>query len=216
MEEWFYIFTPVMLWGLLKVLRLKWAYLIATLTMIAVPLIYRAYSFDPTLDDFWFDVQVRKIVVFRLDAIAFGLLLAWAYSFYKNLWDKWKNISLVLGVGIVLFLLNNSASNTTFYRQVFYFSVTPLAIALILPWFEGISSSWKRLVAAVTHISKISYSMYLINLALVAQVIGLNYPVTGNADGIMKYLIYWGIVIGASSLLYYVVERPILKWRDKA
>ncbi len=215
-EEWFYIFTPVMLWGLLKFLRLKWAYLVATLVMIAVPLIYRAYSFDPKLDDFWFDVQVRKIVVFRLDAIAFGLLLAWIYSFYKNLWDKWKNVALVIGLVIVLFLLNNSASNATFYRQVFYFSITPFAIALILPWFEGLTSSWKRMIGAVTHISKISYSMYLINLALVAQVIGKNFQVTGNSDGIMKYLIYWGIVIGASSLLYFAVERPILRWRDDA
>ena len=132
------------------------------------------------------------------------------------MWDKWKNVALVLGLAIVLFLLNNGASNTTFYRQVFYFSITPLAIALILPWFEGITSSWKRLVAAVTHISKISYSMYLINLALVAQVIGLNFPVRGNADGIMKYISYWVIVIAVSSALYYLVERPILRWRDNA
>jgi peptidoglycan/LPS O-acetylase OafA/YrhL len=213
-EEWFYIFTPIMLWGLLKVLRLKWAYLIATLLMIAIPLVYRAYSFDPKLDDFWFDVQVRKVVVLRLDAIAFGLLLAWIYSFHKNLWDKWKYRALVFGMGIIIFLLNSGAANSSFYRQVFYFSITPLAIALVLPWFEGITSSCKRLVGAVTHISKISYSMYLINLALVAQVIGLNFPVVGNADGITKYLIYWGIVIIASSLLFYLVERPILKWRD--
>ncbi|MEN9942326.1 MAG: hypothetical protein RLZZ91_327, partial [Bacteroidota bacterium] len=55
-----------------------------------------------------------------------------------------------------------------------------------------------------------------INLALVAQVIGLNFPVQGNADGIMKYLGYWVIVIAVSSGLYYLVERPILRWRDNA
>jgi peptidoglycan/LPS O-acetylase OafA/YrhL len=123
---------------------------------------------------------------------------------------------LVLGVGIILFLLNYGASNSSFYRQVFYFTITPLAIALVLPWFEGVTSSWKRLIGAVTHISKISYSMYLINLALVAQVFGLNFPVQGNLDGIMKYLSYWVIVISVSSALYYFVERPILKWRDRA
>ena len=215
-EEWFYIFTPLLLWLLLKKFKLKVSFLIVTLVLMLGPLLYRAYSFDSTLDDFWFDVKVRKVALMRLDAISFGLLLAWVYYFHKNLWDKWKKAALVLGLGIVFFLLNNTASNSTFYRQVFYFSITPLAIALVLPWAEGITSSWKRLVAAVTHISKISYSMYLINLALVAQVIGLNFPVTGNADGIMKYLIYWGIVISASSLLYYLVERPILKWRDNA
>jgi peptidoglycan/LPS O-acetylase OafA/YrhL len=58
--------------------------------------------------------------------------------------------------------------------------------------------------------------MYLINLALVAQVFGLNFPVQGNLDGIMKYLSYWVIVIAVSSALYYLVERPILRWRDNA
>jgi peptidoglycan/LPS O-acetylase OafA/YrhL len=215
-EEWFYIFTPLLLWLLLKKFKLKVSFLIVTLVLMLGPLFFRAYSFDATLDDFWFDVKVRKVVLMRLDAISFGLLLAWIYSFYKNIWDKWKNISLVLGVGIVLFLLNDSTPNSSYYRQVFYFSITPLAIALVLPWAEGISCKWRGVVAAVTHVSKISYSMYLINLALVAQVFGLNFPVTGNADGIMKYLLYWSIVIGASSLLYYVVERPILKWRDNA
>jgi len=215
-EEWFYIFTPLMLWLLLKKFKLKVSFLIVTLVLMLGPLLYRAYSFDPTLDDFWFDVNVRKVVLMRLDAISFGLLLAWIFYFYKDFWDKWKRLALVFGLAIVLFLLNSDASNATFYRQVFYFSITPLAIALILPSFEGITSSWKRLVGAVTHVSKISYSMYLINLALVAQVIGKNFPVTGNADGIMKYLVYWGIVIGVSSLLYYAVERPILRWRDSA
>lgn len=215
-EEWFYIFTPILLWILLKRMPLKWAYLLAALLLMFVPLIYRILHFDPMLDDFWFDVQVRKIVLSRLDAIAFGLLLAWIYSFHKNLWDKWKNTALVVGLALVVFLLNYSVPNSTFFRQVFYFSITPFSIALVLPWFEGITSSWKRLVGAVTHISKISYSMYLVNLALVAQVIGLNFPVQGNANGIMKYLFYWMIVLSVSSMLYSFVERPILRWRDNA
>lgn len=215
-EEWFYIFTPLLLWLLLKKFKLKVSFLIVTLVLMLGPLLYRAYSFDVTLDDFWFDVKVRKVVLMRLDAISFGLLLAWIYYFHKSIWDKWKNVMLVLGVGIILFLLNYGASNSSFYRQVFYFTITPLAIALVLPWFEGVTSSWKRLVGAVTHVSKISYSMYLINLALVAQVLGLNFPVQGNLDGIMKYLSYWVIVISVSSALYYFVERPILKWRDRA
>jgi peptidoglycan/LPS O-acetylase OafA/YrhL len=215
-EEWFYIFTPLLLWLLLKKFKLKVSFLIVTLVLMIAPLLYRAYFFDPTLDNFWFDVKVRKLVLMRLDAISYGLLLAWIYYFHKNLWNKWKNIAVVLGAGIILLLLNINASNSTFYRQVIYFSITPLAMAFVLPWFEGVSSSRKSLVGTITHISKISYSMYLINLALVAQVIGKNFAVTGNADGIMKYLVYWGIVIGASSLLYYFVERPILRWRDDA
>ena len=216
MEEWFYIFTPLLLWLLLKKFKLKVSFLIVTLVLMLGPLLYRAYSFDSTLDDFWFDVKVRKVVLMRLDAISFGLLLAWFFYYMKELWHKWKNVAFILGIGLIIFLLNYQAANSTFFRQVFYFSLTSLAIALVLPWAEGITCKWRGVVAAVTHVSKISYSMYLINLALVAQVFGLNFPVTGNADGMMKYLLYWSIVVGASSLLYYVLERPILRWRDDA
>ena len=215
-EEWFYIFTPLMLWLLLKFFRMKISFFMVTLALMIGPLLFRWYKFDSTLDDFWFDVKVRKVVLMRLDAISFGLLLAWVYFYFEGFWKQWKNLAFVLGVGLIVFLLNFQSSNSSVFRQVFYFTLTPLAIALVLPWAEGLTCRWKRLVAAVTHVSKISYSMYLINLALVAQVMGLNFPVHGNADGISKYLIYWGIVIGASSLLYYFLERPILRWRDNA
>jgi peptidoglycan/LPS O-acetylase OafA/YrhL len=215
-EEWFYIFTPLMLWLLLKKFKLKVSFLIVTIVLMLGPLLYRAYSFDATLDDFWFDVKVRKVVLMRLDAISFGLLLAWIFYYMKEQWQQLRQMACIVGIGLIVFLLNFHPSNSTFFKQVFYFTLTPLAIALVLPWAEGITCSWKRLVAVVTHISKISYSMYLINLALVAQVIGLNFPIQGNADGIMKYLGYWVIVIAVSSALYYLVERPILRWRDNA
>jgi peptidoglycan/LPS O-acetylase OafA/YrhL len=57
--------------------------------------------------------------------------------------------------------------------------------------------------------------MYLINLALVAEVIRDNFPPSGGADGIIKYLIYWAIVIVASTLLFTYFEKPMTDLRDK-
>ena len=37
--------------------------------------------------------------------------------------------------------------------------------------------------------------MYLINLALVAQIIDKNFTPNGGADSIIKYLLYWFTVI---------------------
>ena len=58
------------------------------------------------------------------------------------------------------------------------------------------------LLVLYQHISKISYSMYLINLALVAQIIDKNFSPNGGADSIIKYLLYWFSVILFSTLLY--------------
>lgn len=57
--------------------------------------------------------------------------------------------------------------------------------------------------------------MYLINLALMAEVIRDNFPPKSEWDAIAKYVIYWSIVIIASSLIYKYFEKPILNWRDR-
>ena len=57
--------------------------------------------------------------------------------------------------------------------------------------------------------------MYLINLGLVAQVIEKNFPPTGGTDGLIKYLLYWFLVILFSTLLYKYFEKPIMDLREK-
>ena len=67
----------------------------------------------------------------------------------------------------------------------------------------------------ITHISLISYSMYLINLALVAEVIQTNFPPNGPLSAWMLYFIYWFIVITVSTLIYKYFEKPIMDLRER-
>ena len=69
----------------------------------------------------------------------------------------------------------------------------------LLPFAQSIKLSKGIIGKSITHISKISYSMYLLNLAIVAEVIKDNFPPTNEIDGIIKYLLYWFIVILGSS-----------------
>jgi peptidoglycan/LPS O-acetylase OafA/YrhL len=57
--------------------------------------------------------------------------------------------------------------------------------------------------------------MYLINLALVSAIIRDNFAPQNEIDGILKYLLYWILVIALSTLLYYIFERPMLKLRGE-
>jgi len=173
------------------------------------------YIFNPAIDDFWYDVTLRKVVITRLDSIAYGLLASWVFYYLKSQWEKLKGLSFLLGLGLIVFILNIQTSNTSFYNQVITFSITPISAALLLPLINSIQHVDGLIPKVITHISKISYSMYLINLALVSAIIRDNFAPQNEIDGILKYLLYWILVIALSTLLYYIFERPMLKLRGE-
>jgi peptidoglycan/LPS O-acetylase OafA/YrhL len=95
------------------------------------------------------------------------------------------------------------------------FSVMGIGAALLLP----MAASWKKCnqpwSKIVTFISKISYSMYLINLGLVAMVIEKHFMPETNIQSVVIFISFWMIVITASSLLYRYFEKPITDLRDR-
>jgi len=214
-EEWFYLTAPILLLLFLRVLNPKKAFISVTILMILFPIAYRIYLLNPEIDSFWFDVTFRKVVITRLDSIAFGLLAAWVFYYYKIYWLKFKVISFILGIAMIAFIVNFNRECNTFYLQVIYFTLTPISAMLLLPFANSIKNVNGIVAKSICHISKISYSMYLINLALIAEVIKDNFPVKNAMDGIIKYGIYWMIVIVGSTFLYNLYEKPIMNLRDR-
>lgn len=214
-EEWFYIISPILLLLLLKLISPKKSFLIITFLMILFPLCYRIWMSNPSIDAFTYDITFKKIVLCRLDSIAFGLLAAWFLFYYESYWLKFKTFSLVVGICLMAYILKFAPSESFFYQQVTYFTISPLSAMFILPFAYGIKKSKGIVAKAITQISKISYSMYLLNLAIVAEVIHDNFPPKGGIDGIIKYIIYWIIVIVGASILYRYFEKPFMNLRDR-
>ncbi|MBK8581773.1 MAG: acyltransferase [Flavobacteriales bacterium] len=214
-EEWFYIFTPLLLLFLLKGLTPKRALLFSALSLLVLPVLYRISIFDPKIDEFWWDVTFRKTVLCRLDSIGFGVLAAWMAFYVPHWWSKARIPAFLLGALLILFLVNHQEPVGTVYRQVVMFSLVPFSVMLLLPAMEGLKLGHGLAAVAVQHISKISYSMYLINLALVAEVIRDNFPPQNGPDGILKYGIFWVVVLAGSSLLYRYFEKPVMDLRDR-
>jgi peptidoglycan/LPS O-acetylase OafA/YrhL len=183
--------------------------------MILFPFLYRIWILNHSIDDFWYDVTFRKVVVTRLDSIAFGLLASWIFFYLNNYWERFKTVSLILGVGLIVFIVNYESQNNTFYKQVVYFTITPVSAMLLLPFAQSFKKANGIIAKAIIHISKISYSMYLLNLAIVAEVIRDNYAPKNEIDSIVKYLLYWIIVLVGSTLLYKYFEKPIMNLRDR-
>jgi peptidoglycan/LPS O-acetylase OafA/YrhL len=213
-EEWFYIFSPILLICFLQFASPKSSFIAVTVVMIVVPFICRLCLLDPYITDFSFDQTFRKLVITRLDSIAFGLLAAWLYCYYKEYWLKFRLIGFATSIALFIFILQYRQPDSSFYKQTIYFSLNPLACMLLIPFTHSLSFPSNSFSRIVTHISKISYSMYLINLSLVANVIGDNFPATSPKNAVLQYVLYWIIVLVGSSLLYKYFEKPFMNLRS--
>lgn len=214
-EEWFYVITPLFLILLLRLTTPKRAFLSITLLLLTFSVVWRYLHRNPQVDEFWFDVSFRKVVLCRLDSIAFGLLAAWIHRFRRDLWTRMKGSAAIVGAVLLYFVSHHATSAGSLYRQVILLTLTPLSAMLLLPWAEQLPSLNNRLARVVTHISKISYSMYLVNLALVAEVIRDNFLPQNSTDAMIKYGLYWLAVILLSTLLYRGFEKPMMDLRDR-
>jgi peptidoglycan/LPS O-acetylase OafA/YrhL len=220
-EEWFYMLFPLVLgvnYLILKLLKVskKIIFLSSIIIFLSVPFLLRffiASKFE--VDNFWLGVKVYKVVIYRLDGIAFGLLAAFIKFFHPNFWFKWRNLSFVIGIVLCYTILYSEWLPNDFSTKVYKITFQSLGCFLLLPKFDSMKSAPILLRKIITHISLISYSMYLINLALVAEVIQTNFPPNGPLSAWMLYFIYWFIVITASTLIYKYFEKPIMDLRER-
>lgn len=214
-EEWFYVIVPVLLFILLRWLKPRNAYLLATCLMLIIPVVFRSIWMDTSYDRFWVDLSIRKIVVTRLDSIGYGLLAAWLWHYYPERCMRYRWPAFVIGIVASVLLLAYRQPPHTVYSQVVYFTLSPLFMAMLLPAAAGVRHGTGPIAALITYTSRISYSLYLINFSLVAEVIHDQFPPRGGVDSLLKYLAFWLIVYAAASLLYYLWEKPMMQLRDK-
>lgn len=221
-EEWFYLSFPIVLFILnllLKGTKLKKknVFLINILIYLSFSFIMRAlFGMDLCInDEFWCEVRINKVVIYHLDGIAFGLLASYIKYYHSEIWYKSRNITFIIGLiaNYCVIYANWCGINwITIVLKVFFQS---FGCFLLLPRFETIRTAPIWLKKPITHISLISYSMYLINLCLVASVISTNISIHNKADAIFWLIVYWMTVMVVSTLMYKYYERPIMKLRDK-
>lgn len=214
-EEWFYLFFPILLVLLNRFFNAKTAYFTGVWVMLLFPLLYRACNYDPAITPEYFDLGIRKVVLTRLDSIGYGLLAAYFFRFANGFWAKYRWHSFFVGVAVMVFVLNFDSGISSVYAQVFHYMLSPLTVMFTLPLMSAIKRCPWKLGAVVTHISKISYAMYLLNLGVVLNLMRHNTTFFGPATGLGKFFGYWAAVLLLSTLLYYCYEKPMTDLRDR-
>jgi peptidoglycan/LPS O-acetylase OafA/YrhL len=215
-EEWFYIVLPLVVVLLRSFLSKKDTLLFTIAILIAAPLAYRISQGNEQVDKFWYDVEFRKVVIMRLDTIIYGVLAAYIKYYYVDFWKRSRWIAFVAGIVIIYTAILIPKEPNDLFSKTFFFSMVSIGAMMLLPLADSVKNYRTKIIGkTLTHISLISYSMYLINFALVAQVIVKNFPPKNEMEQVVWYFIFWGITIVLSTVLYYFFEKPMMKLRDR-
>jgi peptidoglycan/LPS O-acetylase OafA/YrhL len=230
-EEWFYLTLPLVLLLMTRLLKgvakqriLKTTCLVYLAIFTTIRIIN---AYHPSFGDLGQDAGIRKIIVFRLDAIIYGVIIAYFNYFHAALLkqSKVKNTLFFIGISstFVLVVLSywgydprlNYYNNSPIFRflsDAFLYSLLPMSLSFVLPFALFMNAPpvyLSRLNKAITHISLISYSMYLIHYSLVLAFFQkLHTSSMGSAFAL--YCAYWCITISVSTVIYYFYEKPTI------
>lgn len=165
------------------------------------------------------DATFRKNTLMRLDAIFIGVLFAFFKFYYKEIFVRTKFYQASLGIiGLIftIFYFYKSPSfDTSLFAKTLYFIITNISVALFLSLADETRTRTKTskrsfFYKLVTHISLISYSLYLYHL-LVMTTINLYF----KTNGILSYVLFWIITFVISTLVFKFFEKPFTELRDR-
>lgn len=215
-EEWFYVLFPFSLFCIKKAfpkIQSKKLFLWTVLIFVIYFLLMRVLNLNE--GKFHFYEGVRKIAFFRLDAIAFGIFSVWMMEFFKEKVFKQKIMLFILS--IILLTLNqylifkDNYSNLNYFNS-YYFSVLGIGLALLFPVFRNIELKNAGAAKIIVFISKISYALYLVHWLVFR---GLGLRLFSIIPSELKFVLFFILSFCAAAFLYYFVEKPVLKWRNR-
>lgn len=163
------------------------------------------------------DWDLRKIVLFRLDALVYGFLICLFMKKHADFFRKTKWLFLCIGLmsGFGFYLMKDVLSQKIYQSLLFF--ILPLSMAITIPWFyyTEFNRVHKKIRSIITHISLISYSVLLMHLYFIQFLMLQFYTPVSFVSGVLFTAIYLLIVIFLSTLFFNYVERPVLLRRKK-
>jgi peptidoglycan/LPS O-acetylase OafA/YrhL len=107
------------------------------------------------------DESMRKVVLYRLDAIAYGVLIAWLVHRWRGrvMSLRWYG----LAAGLLLVVLPRAGALPQTYAYQIAYTMIPVGCALSIPWFAGLRQPAAILVRPIRWLSTRSYAIYLVH-----------------------------------------------------
>lgn len=225
-EEFTYILAPVVLFIVGKIWNYnrKISFLVCTLLLIlffsGVRYFYYLNSSINDMDQ-W-NTQLKLIVIYRVDAIIIGFLVAWIHYYYGSFLKKYSVYLFIIAAHLYFlqFVVFNvygfDIYTQPLYFRVFYFTFCAFTFAMGLPVFIYWKKSNSKISKVITGISKVSYSMYLLHYSIITVLLKkLLYDKYLVLSTIFVVLLYFFGTVVFSYFLYRFYEKPMMQLRDK-
>ena len=210
-EEWFYFLFALGLAAFTSIVpkkhlslphKLLWFTLFFIIVFTSLRLTFSGY-----------DYSEFNITIFRLDAIAYGVLFAIVNKFYKiKISPVWIGIgAVVLSIaGMLLFVSREKIGHV----YMLYYNLAGVGLGLSI-FFLKLTSDWFSrhfYWTGITFISKISYSIYLFNIIVIYL---LSHFLKNLMGGLALTILCFFATLLLSFCTYRLIELPFLALRDK-
>ncbi len=226
-EQFSYIIGPILLYGLIsffpKKNRDKFYLWVTIFILICFTLTKVWFYYNKEVANiFEWNESIRKVLIYRLDAVYWGFLLRYFYNKYNDWMHRKEKLLLLVGLFGLIFLnvlrvpLGISVEQTPGFMIIFYLAIHSISICCVIPYLVSMEMKSKMGVKFFTTISLISYSLYLLHYTIILHSLKTVFP-SEELKGVYLWLytfLYWGITILFSYLLYKYFERPITNLRD--
>lgn len=178
----------------------------------------------PTLTLNQWNVDLKAVVIYRLDAFFIGVLAAWISLNLKNFWKYIKLPFAFLGiilfgfmfVGVGFFQL--SIDRFPHFWNIFYLPLTSLMVVFFLPFLsQWQSTKFSFFQKPIAFICVISYSVYLLHYSVILQLLQFYIP-TNNLSVNQLHLYslgYFLLTFLLATFFYTFFENPLKKIGDK-
>lgn len=208
-EEQFYVVIPLLLW-LVPTRRLPWLFG----AIVALSIAFRVYT-AVTNQSNWMIIYCHTLS--RCDVLALGGWLAWRH-FTRPIslqLPRWTLLVALLFLALLLSIIDVSdftSVNLATFKKYLY--LLPLAFIFCYTLFnQHAPSSPNAGTRALNYLGKISYGLYMYH-SPVGFVLG-EYPAIYADNQLVRVLLVIGLTILVASLSYYLLEKPILRLKNR-
>ncbi|MDN5781039.1 MAG: acyltransferase [Luteimonas sp.] len=221
-EEHFYLLFPLLAWWLARnPSRARLLAIFAGVLLAGIALRSAVWLHDAALDPprNWFVEDIYYPTWMRLDGLLMGVGLATLRAYRAQAWARLQahaNLFLLVGLLVLAAALWLFRERTGLPANSIGWPLLSFGLALLVfaaAERNSVIGRWR--LPGAGWIAAISYSLYLSHkIAFHVVQVQLGDALAGR--GLLAFATYAVVTVVVGAALHYAVERPFLRWRDRA